>query len=856
MIKDFVPAKANLSTGLVIKQHILERSKIARHEPSLIKIDYSGSIETAFIRGSNGLDEILNTDFTSSISSISGSITQYHTDKRELFTGELDGTVITVHSQSNNNIVYEYNNLPASSSQDIYNNLYRIPLNPILNNVSIARTTPKYLDIDYAYDPIIPVNNIYLTGSLLSNLNDQNPFLFAPVQDSNYSLYRHITPRYNGSKLTGALYNTYSLGDISYGSDPVINTNSVKFAYFSEITSQSLTLTGRSNINLKYLIDSASNVNELTEANRNLFDVQDIFNRTNANIALENINQPSKQKALNGLKPIYAGGFRYEPILQNYSNLSSTHSNIEFKFIDSISIPNPATGSQVTSSINPGFSLGVPILTSGFFNTAPGINNDTLTATINSGITFPVTRTSPSDVEIKQRITGSVSLTMKLSPKGDFVTLLYKNITGAGSANFTVTGPYQNTWLNNASTDDPLSGACNQVGSIRLEAGVKLEIRNGDQEAYRVITTPGLVTGYPLLPNNGNGLDGIRISALDNNVNFTISSTQNTFITNGNLISLTSNPGTYPLTDNDGIIITATFPYEGIITLPVGIDNANIPLRNLAEAIGNINQTFTFTRTSTSPQIKFSSIPILSLETRNVTPQYYYTQAPSQLYVTGSFDRGFLSGSGTNASSSNNWYFERGNKEGSGSQFLLMTASYDLSRLYYDHYVQGGQYYGNDIIQILPTQSLQLGYQDITENFNLKRGDLVRFYNHDSENFPFSSTFEREIINITSPTQIPGAGSNGIGSYDGRLVLEVSLTDSDSNISNQACSNNPTGSTIGHILDFIILTKVPDETNVIINHNKNPGQTSAGILLPVNISPFLKNQAGNIIKSLKSQNLI
>ncbi len=64
MIKDFVPAKTNLSTGLVIKQHILERSKIARHEPSLIKVDYSGSIETAFISGSNGLDEILNTNYT------------------------------------------------------------------------------------------------------------------------------------------------------------------------------------------------------------------------------------------------------------------------------------------------------------------------------------------------------------------------------------------------------------------------------------------------------------------------------------------------------------------------------------------------------------------------------------------------------------------------------------------------------------------------------------------------------------------------------------------------------------------------------------------------------------------------
>jgi hypothetical protein len=850
MIKDFVPAKANLSTGLVIKQHILERSKIARHEPTLEEVDHSGSIETAFITGSNGLDLVLNTDFTSSTSYISGSITQYHTDKRELFTGELGGTIITVHSQSIENIIYELNSLPASSSQAIYDNFYRLPINPILNNVLTARTTPQYLDIDYAYDPIIPVNNTYLTGSLNSSLRDLHPFLNSPVQDSNYTLYRHITPRYNGSKLIGNSYNIYTPGDISYGSDPVINLNSVKFAYFTEITSQSLTFSGRSNVNLKYLIDSASNINELTEANRNLFDVQDIFNRTDTNIALENINQPSKQKALNGLKSIYAGGFRYEPILQNYSNLSSTHNNIEFSFIDPVEIPNPAVGSQITASINPGFTLGTPTFTSTFSNSTPGINSSTLYTTINSGISFPVTRDTPSDIEIRRRVTGSVTVTMKLSPKGDFTTNFYRNTTGAGSPGWTVVGPYQNTWLNNAATDDPLSGACNQVGSIRIESGVKLEISNAGQP-YTVYNTAGVKSGYPLLPNNNDGLDSVRISALDNNVNFTLSNTQNTFITNGNLISLNTGSGTYPLIDNDGLIIEATFPFEGLIILPVGVQSTNIRLQNLAGAIGNITQVFTFTRTTTSPEIKFSSNATKLFSTSDVGGNYYYTQAPSKLFLTGSFDNGFLSGS----AALNNWYFERGNKAESGSQFLLMTASYDLSKLYYDHYIPGGQYYGNDMIQVLSTQSLQLGYQDITENFGPKKGDLVRFYNHDSEKFPFSSTFEREITNIIPPTQIIGTGSNGTGSYDGRLVFEVSEGPT-KNIENQSCINKPSGSTIGHILDFIILSKIQDETNVIINHEKNPGQTSAGMLIPENIDKNLKNQAGNIIKNLKSQNLI
>jgi hypothetical protein len=51
----------------------------------------------------------------------------------------------------------------------------------------------------------------------------------------------------------------------------------VKFAYFNELTSQSLTFPGRTNANIKYLIDSSSNVIELTEANKNVFDVQNIL---------------------------------------------------------------------------------------------------------------------------------------------------------------------------------------------------------------------------------------------------------------------------------------------------------------------------------------------------------------------------------------------------------------------------------------------------------------------------------------------------------------------------------------------------------------------------------------------------
>ena len=54
MIKDFVPARTNLRSGVVVKQHLLERSKYPQPQVSWEDTTYSGSIDTAFISGSTG----------------------------------------------------------------------------------------------------------------------------------------------------------------------------------------------------------------------------------------------------------------------------------------------------------------------------------------------------------------------------------------------------------------------------------------------------------------------------------------------------------------------------------------------------------------------------------------------------------------------------------------------------------------------------------------------------------------------------------------------------------------------------------------------------------------------------------
>jgi hypothetical protein len=848
MIKDFVPAKANLSTGLVINTNILERNKIARHEPVLSFVDYSGSIDTAFITGSNGLDEVYNTAYTSSTTYTSGSIFKYNTDSRELFTGELGGTTIIAHSQSLDNIVYELNNININVSSSIHDNYYRLPLNPTLNNVLTARTSTRYLDVDYTYTPIIPVNFNYLTSSLFLNLNTNVfPFLNAPVQDSNYTLARHIIPRYLGSKLIGFTYNLYTFGDTSYGNDPVIDYNNVKFAYFKEITSQSLTLPGRVNANIKYLINSASNIIELTEANKSLFDVQNLFNRTSANVALDNINQPSKQKSLNGLKPIYAGGFRYEPILQNFStNIAAFPPQLQLNFENEVPILNTST-TPVTQSIPGTLNIGAPVFVTPPTFTTLNTNANSLQVNVNSRVRFPVTRTTLYEGEIRQRVTGSIQLTIKVSPSPLLSTLFSKRTIDSQVGLVTWSGISLGNYLYNDIQIPPINGVewNNNIRSVNLPSGVTGYFYRNPGRNDLMNTIVGNNQRQNISFYTTDGPSQFDLISTGTSASFTQPPVTNQF--NPSLpATYNTGSGTYIIEENDGFELIVTFPINGYIILPAGENNLNIELVNLAGILSSIVSTFIINKTSTSSQIRFTTAPASTYNLFYPEAPFIYTDPPQYIYQTGSFDNGFSSGS------NNNYYFERGNSIVSGSVFTYLTASYDLSTLYYNNDLTD-----NNIIQILPTASIidpiLGGFQDITEYFIPKKGDLIRFFNHDSNKFPFSSDFEREIINIFPPQGTPiGSGSNGTGSYANRLVFEVGGTD----IPNQACSNIPSGSEIGKIQNFIFLSKIPDETNVVLIANKKPGQTSTGILIPDNINTKLKDEAGNIIKGLKSQNLI
>jgi hypothetical protein len=113
MIKDFIPARTSLTSGLVVKQHLLERNKYPQPQMSYSnESELSGSIDIVEISGGpagvfnefNGTQfapgGVNNLSITQSWSvttpSLYGNVTTTHSSQDEFYNGELSGSIILV----------------------------------------------------------------------------------------------------------------------------------------------------------------------------------------------------------------------------------------------------------------------------------------------------------------------------------------------------------------------------------------------------------------------------------------------------------------------------------------------------------------------------------------------------------------------------------------------------------------------------------------------------------------------------------------------------------------------------------------------------------------------------------------
>lgn len=342
IIKDFVPARANVSTGIIVKSHLYERNKYARHEPEITFNDYSQSIDLLEVSADNGGALTGSTAWSGFLVTPLGLASYNSTDGIELFNGELSGSEIVI---TNGDALEqrEYSSTITGS----YGNF--VQLGALYQNITSSVRSEILIDLDYSANQSIPVNYGAVTYSLnqstinnyaaYTNLN--NPF--AQVQDYNYSLKRSIIPRYSGSFVSSQTYNTYTDGDVSYGKTAAIDKIKYQYAYLIDIYSASVFLPNRSNAQIKYIIDNNQNVLDLTKANKNIFEIQNIYKSGEyADISLfeyDEANPYTQQLADNPTVTIYEGGFRYLPILHNLSGSAQRSQSFNLTVTEETIVP-------------------------------------------------------------------------------------------------------------------------------------------------------------------------------------------------------------------------------------------------------------------------------------------------------------------------------------------------------------------------------------------------------------------------------------------------------------------------------------------------------------------------------------
>jgi hypothetical protein len=407
MLKDYVPARANLSTGITISSPVLERNKWVFANPSSTsKIE----VEDGTINGPS-----IQTEYTDLYQGIN------YDNKVAYYDGNLTGSGINVHNYFASGNINPYLQ-PTSSlnSGDLYV-FNHSDYNVMLNNVSKSLTS------------LIRENIQFIPGTTQSILSK------AELQDSYESLKTHQLSRYDGVKLSSAKYNDYTAGDISYGKTATIDKNVTKLGLFSEIK-PNIFLPKRNDAVLKYLVDIDGNLTELNLRNTHWEEVQNTFIAGDTGSVSQFNNQLySNQKTTDGEKIIFDSGYNYSPLLYFPSCSGGGINSISFQNQGNISA-YLATAQNLSSSY---YVSGSTLLTIGYpVKIGGGIGGtDAIVNIFNYPENTPATYFTPGTLNLPASYTASetgqykvnasmgMSITMAPGSHATWSLEMYKNGT-------------------------------------------------------------------------------------------------------------------------------------------------------------------------------------------------------------------------------------------------------------------------------------------------------------------------------------------------------------------------------------------------------------------------------------------
>ena len=395
MIKDFVPARTSLSTGITISSPILERNKWVYANPS--------STDEIEIMDVNLEGPTITTEYTSLYQGLTGSRAAY-------YTGEFSGSVIEYGDNWIERNFNPYLQWPTSSLTIQERNIFNhSEFNVLLNNVSSSLLSQNRRLLQ----------PIYVRNSPL-RLAGYSSSYFAELQDTNESLTTYNRARYEGAKVSSLLYSVYTsasanyIGDSSYGKTAAINKDVRQIGLFTEIVSSSL-LPGRNRVSLKYLVDEFGDLTELNQRNKNWEDVQRTFIAGDyLNVSQFDNQKSSNQKSTDGNKLIFDSGYSYNPILyfpqclnqEGYKNLSFQNLGDPSSYLATANNLTASDAYYITGSgVSIGFPLSASYITNLFNNQIQDDSNVFQPGTLLSFCSYSVAETG------QYKIYGTVNLT-------------------------------------------------------------------------------------------------------------------------------------------------------------------------------------------------------------------------------------------------------------------------------------------------------------------------------------------------------------------------------------------------------------------------------------------------------------
>ena len=835
MLRDWVPARSSASTGIIIKSHMLERNKYPRHEPTYTILSGSAQIKMVTASGSDGGAIKKNTYYVEEVpvqyqsnsiylGNASGTIYISSSNNIQKYTGEFSGSHIaadyTYFTQEEvSSYIYPWTSSVAPSIAGGNVMFLTYSLSPTLNNVTGSVISQRFLDLDYNNNQVAPTNFGLVTQSLSQSLVIGNisqslqPYSqYAQLQDYNYNLPSTVSIRYSGSYLRGSGYNTWSVGDISYGTDPVINYYSSRLGLFTQIQSSSF-IPGVANASLGYLADVTGGLFELNQNNKNWVDVQNIFvEGTPLTVKQFDNKKYSNQVITDGIKTIYNSGYNYTPELY-FSTLYDP--KIYFQFNGAAGgtdlVAQNTSNYSISGGIDPRYSASL------FGTPSSGLSK---------GYIYNI-----FDVEIQDT---SNYYTTGNSPNQLFPTY---SVPFAGTRQFNVSLPI--------TVEFP--GTNQEVTYSFIVKNNGTPVSNGTQTAqFRSTSTPSYVE-----PGYVKALSNVAISS-----DFTPILVQGPTVFNGPFDVYDSSNNFEGVTSNDSWISASSYIYNNnstngqfavngpagayfdsnnvLLNVPINyfsVGGFSTPLQGLQsaetiEAVEDLTTTLDLSLVTDqvsyipNDKVTFELLQVMTASNANFTSSISST---STLTVVQSS----LEGNYPFASTASGQFIK---SFSTSASYGVITLTGSLGTFYNNYqqvpyFVSGSPDNGTPpTASWIYSSSLYVNYGDVNTLFAPQPNDKIIL---------------KDKNNVTQDLNVYSSSLSG-----SQNCIEIFT------------SSYPQGSWVTNptlVSTFLLLRRYEDEQNVIMRFNKPPGATSYGFILPNTISPQVVNNINTLQANVQAQ---